>query len=111
MAQNWNIFTAFWMDTTTAPWTPLTSLSPTITIKKSPWGAIVVNAEAMTDIGDGWYEYVFSGYTGATVLDTSYTTDLPAVNTGMAFKAEINNGAVASAANLDVAKIYIETDY
>lgn len=53
------------MDTTTAPWTPLTSLSPTITIKKSPWGAIVVNAEAMTDIGDGWYEYVFSGYTAS----------------------------------------------
>ena len=53
------------MDTTTAPWTPLTSLSPTITIKKSPWGAIVVNAEAMTDIGDGWYEYVFSDYTAS----------------------------------------------
>jgi hypothetical protein len=47
----------------------------------------------------------------AVVLDTSYTTDLPAVNTGMAFKAECNNGAVAAAANLEVAKVYIETDY
>lgn len=50
-------------------------------------------------------------HTGETVLDTSYTTDIPAVNTGMAFKAEVNNGAVAAAANLEVAKVYIETDY
>lgn len=50
-------------------------------------------------------------HSGATVLDTSYTTDIPAVNTGMAFKAEVNNGAVAAAANLEVAKVYIETDY
>jgi len=47
----------------------------------------------------------------AVVLDTSYNTDLPAVNTGMAFKAECNNGAVSAAANLEVAKVYIETDY
>ena len=50
-------------------------------------------------------------HTGTVVLDTSYTTDLPAVNTGMAFKAECNNGAVASAQNLEVAKVYIESDY
>lgn len=50
-------------------------------------------------------------HTGAVVLDTSYTTDLPAVNVGMAFKAEINNGAVASACSIEVAKVYIETDY
>ena len=50
-------------------------------------------------------------HNGATVLDTSYTTDIPAVNTGMAFKAEVNNGAVAAAANLEIAKVYIETDY
>lgn len=49
--------------------------------------------------------------TGVVVLDTSYTTDLPTVNTGMAFKAECNNGAVASATNLEIAKVYIETDY
>lgn len=49
--------------------------------------------------------------TGALVLDTSYTTDIPAVNTGMAFKAEVRNGAVAAADNLEVAKAYIETDY
>lgn len=50
-------------------------------------------------------------HSGAVVLDTSYATDLPAVNTGMAFKAEVNNGAVAAAANLEIAKVYIETDY
>lgn len=49
--------------------------------------------------------------TNTVVLNTSYTTDLPATNTGMAFKGEINNGAVASAVNLEFAKVYIETDY
>jgi hypothetical protein len=50
-------------------------------------------------------------HSNVTVLETSYTTDLPAVNTGMAFKAEVRNGAVAAADNLEVAKVYIETDY
>lgn len=50
-------------------------------------------------------------HSGVTVLDTSYNTDLPAANTGMAFKAEVRNGAVAAADNLEVAKVYIETDY
>jgi hypothetical protein len=50
-------------------------------------------------------------HTGAVVLDTSYTTDIPAVNTGLAFKAEISNGAVASAVNIELAKVYIESDY
>jgi hypothetical protein len=49
--------------------------------------------------------------TDAIALDTSYTTELPAVNTGMAFKAEVRNGAVAAADNLEIAKVYIETDY
>jgi hypothetical protein len=50
-------------------------------------------------------------HTNVVVLDTSYTTDLPAVNVGMAYKGEGNNGAVASAINLEVAKVYIESDY
>lgn len=49
--------------------------------------------------------------TGTVVLNTSYTTDIPAANTGMAFKAEVNNGAVAAADNLEVSKVYIESDY
>ena len=48
---------------------------------------------------------------GATVLDTSYTTDVPAVNTALAFKCEVRNGAVAAADNIEVSKVYIETDY
>jgi hypothetical protein len=50
-------------------------------------------------------------HSGVIVLDTSYTTDLPTVNTGLAFKANCNNGAVASAHNLELAKVYIESDY
>ena len=49
--------------------------------------------------------------TNALVLDTSYTTDVPAANAGMNFKAEVRNGAVAAADNLEVSKVYIETDY
>jgi hypothetical protein len=49
--------------------------------------------------------------TGTVVLDTSYNTQLPRVNTGMAIKAECRNGALGSAVNIEVAKVYIETDY
>lgn len=61
--------------------------------------------------GSDLYVRIVNLHNNAVVLDTSYNTDLPAVNTGMAFKAEVNNGAVAAAANLEVAKVYIETDY
>lgn len=57
------------------------------------------------------YVRIVNLHSGAVVLDTSYTTDLPAVNVGMAYKSEGNNGAVASAMNLEVAKVYIESDY
>ena len=49
--------------------------------------------------------------TGAVVLDTSYTTDVPAVNTALSFKCEVRNGAVAAADNIEIAKAYIESDY
>lgn len=61
--------------------------------------------------GSDLFVRIVNLHSGVTVLDTSYNTDLPAVNTGMAFKAEVNNGAVAAADNLEVAKVYIETDY
>lgn len=57
------------------------------------------------------YVKITNLHSDVVVLDTSYTTDLPAVNTGMAFKAEVRNGAVAAADNLEIAKVYIETDY
>ena len=49
--------------------------------------------------------------TAAVVLDTSYTTDVPAVNTALAFKCECRNGAVVAADNIEIAKCYIESDY
>lgn len=49
--------------------------------------------------------------TNAVVLDTSYTTDIPVVNVGMALKVEARNGAVAAADGVDIAKAYIESDY
>lgn len=61
--------------------------------------------------GSDLFVRIINLHNGNIVLDTSYNTDLPAVNTGLAFKAEVNNGAVASAANLEVAKVYIESDY
>ncbi len=57
------------------------------------------------------YVRIVNIHTGTTVLDTSYNTDIPAVNVGLAFKAEVSNVAVASAANIEVAKVYIESDY
>lgn len=61
MAQLDNRFIAFWMDTTTAPWTPLTGLSATITIRDAtaPY-TVVVDNEPMTEMWWGHYIYVFS---------------------------------------------------
>ncbi len=50
-------------------------------------------------------------HTNVTVLDASYTTDLPVVNNAMAFRCDVRNGAVAAADNIEIAKAYIETDY
>lgn len=49
--------------------------------------------------------------TGAIVLPaTVYASDLPINTQFLAFKAEIRNG-VAAAANIEIAKIYIESDF
>lgn len=50
-------------------------------------------------------------HTNVEVLNTSYTTDIPAANVGLSYKCEINNGAVASSVAVEVAKVYIESDY
>lgn len=65
----------------------------------------------MAPNGSDLYVRIVNISTDTVVLDTSYNTDLPAVNTGMAFKADVRNGAVAAADNLEIAKVYIETDY
>jgi hypothetical protein len=61
---------------------------------------------AATDI----HVIVANMLTGKLVLDASYTTDISAVSPDFAFKAECNNGAVASAHNLELTKIYRESD-
>lgn len=60
MAQIDNTFTAFFLDTTTAPWTPLTGLSATIIIREVLTWTVVVNDVAMTEVWGWWYRYVFS---------------------------------------------------
>jgi hypothetical protein len=57
------------------------------------------------------YVRIVNLHSSVLVLDTSYTTDLPAVNTGLAFLAGVRNGAVAAADNIEIAKVYIETDF
>lgn len=61
MAQKNDKFSAYWLDTSTAPWTPLTGLSATITIMKTNW-VVVVDDQPMTELGRGWYIYTFAGY-------------------------------------------------
>jgi hypothetical protein len=58
-----------------------------------------------------WAE-VWNLNTGVQVLaPTEYTTDLPGNTNFMALKNEANNGAVASAVNVEVASVYAESDY
>lgn len=61
MAQQNNKFTAFWMNTATAPWTPLTWLSATINIRDVS-GNLVVNNQPMTELWWWHYIYVFAWY-------------------------------------------------
>lgn len=61
MAQQNNKFTAFWMDTTTAPWVPLTGLSATINIRDVS-GNLVVNNQPMTELWGWHYIYTFAWY-------------------------------------------------
>ena len=44
--------------------------------------------------GSDLYVQIINLNTATEVLNTSYNTDLPAVNTGMAFKCDVRNGAV-----------------
>lgn len=47
---------------------PKTGLTPTIRIRKLSDGSLVVTDGSMTEVGDGWYKYVFAGY----VIGTEY---------------------------------------
>lgn len=41
---------------------PLTGLSPTIKIREVGTGLVVITADPMTDIGDGFYKYSFTTF-------------------------------------------------
>mgnify|MGYP003606883673 CR=1 FL=1 len=60
-----NVFTAYFLDTATAPWAPLTGLSATITIVDVSDNSTAVNNVAMTEIWLGFYKYVFAGYSSS----------------------------------------------
>jgi hypothetical protein len=42
--------------------TPATGLTPTVTVRDVSDGSVVVNAQAMTEVGGGDYKYTFAGY-------------------------------------------------
>jgi hypothetical protein len=65
----------------------------------------------MAPNGSELFVRIFNLATNVIVLETSYTdAKIPVVNTGMAFKAEVRT-TTAAADNLEIAKVYIETDY
>jgi len=41
---------------------PETGLTPTVTVRKVSDNSVVVNAQSMSEIGDGWYKYSWSSY-------------------------------------------------
>lgn len=55
-----------------------------------------------------WYVYIVSINTGNVVLNTSYNTDVPAVNTGLTWKLEARNDSTATALGIEHNYIYIE---
>ena len=55
-------------------------------------------------------QHKFDG-TFTTLLDTSYTTDIPAAATLLSRRHEVRNGANAAAINFDLVRSYLESDY
>lgn len=56
--------------------TPQTGLSPTINIRNAVTGALVVTADSMSEIGNGWYNYIFTEGNGFDpTLDFIYDAD------------------------------------
>jgi hypothetical protein len=54
-----------------------------------------------------FYVFILNIHLGTTVLNTSYNTDVPAVNVGLCTKHEVNNGAVAAACDIDYEITYL----
>lgn len=60
MAQQDKLFTAFFLDSTTAPWTPITGLSATISIREvDVWTEVISNA-SMIELWGWHYKYTFA---------------------------------------------------
>ena len=57
-----NRFLAYFLDTTTPPWTPLTGLSATMTIIELGNNTVVVDNQPMKEVWQGFYEYVYNNY-------------------------------------------------
>jgi hypothetical protein len=48
---------------------------------------------------------------GTTLLDTSYTTNIPTATTLLGPRFQVRNGALAAAHNIELARLYIESDF
>jgi hypothetical protein len=49
--------------------------------------------------------------TSTVLLDTSYTTDIPANTTLLGRHCQVRNGATAAADNIDLVRSYLESDF
>ena len=56
----------YFTTSTVNPAAPATGLSPVISIWKVSDNSVLVNEEAMTEVGGGWYKYTFAAYDPTT---------------------------------------------
>lgn len=71
------------------------------------WDLVMVMAPG----GSTLFVRIVNLNTGVVVMDTSYTTDIPAANVGLCFKCDARNGAIAAADNIELAKAYVDADW
>lgn len=55
-------------------------------------------------------QYANSG-AGTSLLDTSYTTSIPAVTTMLGYHFQVRNGALSAAHNIELSRLYLESDF
>jgi hypothetical protein len=63
-----------------------------------------------SDIGVRIVRHNFDG-TITVLLDTTYNTSIPAAATLLGFALQVRNGAVAAADNLEMVRMYVESDF
>lgn len=80
------------------------------------WGAnlvldvIIFSAPNGTGLGCVVRQFNNSGVP-TTILDTTYTTDIPAAGTLLAGRFDVRNGTTAAAADFDLVRMYAESDF